>query len=101
MALLQWETGIQGTEQITEKQKQVDPICRKGLRLSARDSDRQTATGPGGGVTSDDMFPFLDLQLPSRKEANIDSSTQQGPDRPERKQKGINLSLAGAPLPPG
>lgn len=53
-------------------------------------SNRQNDEAEGGTQRSDsdDTSPFLSLQLPSRKEANINSSTQQGRDRPKSKQKG-------------
>ena len=51
-------------------------------------SDRQTVAEKQREVTYDDTSFFLSLLLPSRKEANINSSTQQCLDRPEGKQKG-------------
>lgn len=51
-------------------------------------SDRQTVAETQREGTYDDTSFFLSPLLPSRKEANINSSTQQCLDRPERKQKG-------------
>lgn len=47
-------------------------------------------------VTSDDRSSFPSLQLPSRKEASINSSTQQSQIDQKENKKGINLGIAGA-----